>query len=83
MVFHIGASSNFPFEIRRPRREGNGDVWQRPESQKAAGVGTTAEIFSVKEDEKYGVVNLTMKAEGRQRFKVLETKRQIDGLGII
>ncbi|XP_065058938.1 protein cereblon-like [Rhopilema esculentum] len=66
--------------FHRPRREGNGDVWQRPESQKAAGVGTTAEIFSVKEDEKYGVVNLTMKAEGRQRFKVLETKRQIDGV---
>ena len=42
-------------------------------------VGTTAEIFSVKEEEEYGVLNLIMKAEGRQRFRVLDVKRQIDG----
>ena len=44
-----------------------------------ATVGTTAEIFSVKEEEEYGVTNLTIKAEGRQRFKVRKINRQVDG----
>ena len=42
-------------------------------------VGTTAEIFSVKEETEYGISTLRMKAEGRQRFCVLESKRQVDG----
>ena len=44
-----------------------------------ASVGTTAEIFSVKEEEESGITNLIIKAEGRQRFKVQEIKRQLDG----
>lgn len=44
-----------------------------------ASVGTTAEIFSVKEEEEYGIANMVIKAEGRQRFKVIDIKRQTDG----
>ncbi|KAG8200650.1 hypothetical protein JTE90_022272 [Oedothorax gibbosus] len=44
-------------------------------------VGTTVEIRSYREVERiYGGNFLRIKAEGRQRFKVLETKTQSDGI---
>jgi ATP-dependent Lon protease len=41
-------------------------------------VGTTAEIFSVKEDTTGGIHTMTVKATGRQRFQILSKKRQSD-----
>ncbi|XP_070558131.1 protein cereblon-like isoform X2 [Ptychodera flava] len=45
-----------------------------------AKVGTTAEIFSVKEESEAGIDTMRMKATGRQRFKLIETRRQADGV---
>lgn len=43
-------------------------------------IGTTAEIRSYREEhDTYAGFILRIKAEGRQRFQVLETRRQIDG----
>lgn len=45
-------------------------------------IGTTAEIRSYREErDSYSGFILRIKAEGRQRFQVLETRRQIDGYG--
>ncbi|XP_062520664.1 protein cereblon-like [Corticium candelabrum] len=41
-------------------------------------VGTTAEIFSVKEDTSGGIHTMTVKATGRQRFKIISKRRQSD-----
>eukprot|EP00057_Strongylocentrotus_purpuratus_P031067 XP_783498.3 PREDICTED: protein cereblon [Strongylocentrotus purpuratus] len=43
-------------------------------------VGTTAEIFSAKEEDDGGIETMRLKAMGRQRFKVMETRRQADGI---
>ncbi|XP_055932668.1 protein cereblon-like isoform X2 [Argiope bruennichi] len=44
-------------------------------------IGTTVEIRSYREEEgDFGVNNLIIKAEGRQRFEVLETRTQSDGI---
>ncbi|GIY37542.1 protein cereblon [Caerostris extrusa] len=44
-------------------------------------IGTTVEIRSYREEENdYGVNNLIIKAEGRQRFEILETRTQSDGI---
>ncbi|GFR30803.1 protein cereblon [Trichonephila clavata] len=44
-------------------------------------IGTTVEIRSYREEEgEYGVNHLIIKAEGRQRFEVLETRTQSDGI---
>lgn len=43
-------------------------------------MGVTCEIYSVKESEEYGVDQLSIKAEGRQRFKILSKEMQMDGL---
>eukprot|EP00794_Sanderia_malayensis_P007566 gene7566-8404_t len=45
-----------------------------------ATIGTTAEIFSAKEEIEFGISTMRIKAEGRQRFRVLESKRQLDGV---
>ncbi|XP_038054196.1 protein cereblon-like isoform X2 [Patiria miniata] len=43
--------------------------------------GTTAEIFSSKEeDDDTGIETMRVKAMGRQRFQVMETRRQTDGI---
>ena len=49
--------------------------------QTLATVGTTAEIlaFKMEEDEASGIRNVRVKAIGRQRFQVKETRRAIDG----
>jgi cereblon len=46
-----------------------------------ANIGTTAEILSLKEenDDATGISEVKMKAIGRQRFRVVETRRQTDG----
>lgn len=47
-------------------------------------IGTTVEIRSYREEEgEYGINNLIIKAEGRQRFEVLETRTQSDGYVLI
>lgn len=46
---------------------------------KFADVGVTCEIYSVKEEAEYGVSQMMLKAEGRQRFKVLDIQPQLDG----
>ncbi|XP_022102468.1 LOW QUALITY PROTEIN: protein cereblon-like [Acanthaster planci] len=43
-------------------------------------IGTTAEIFSAKEEEDSGVETMRVKAMGRQRFQVMDTRRQTDGI---
>ncbi|XP_048740703.2 protein cereblon-like [Ostrea edulis] len=47
-----------------------------------ATVGTTAEIFSVKDetDDRTGLASIRVKAKGRQRFKVLESRRTATGI---
>ncbi|XP_078678417.1 protein cereblon-like [Branchiostoma floridae x Branchiostoma belcheri] len=47
-----------------------------------ANIGTTAEIFSVKEEDEHGIETMRIKAMGRQRFLILETRRQADGITI-
>jgi len=42
-------------------------------------IGTTAEIFSMKEESDGGIVTLRIKATGRQRFRIKELRRQVDG----
>ena len=46
-----------------------------------AGVGTTAEVLAVKEesDPGLGVSSMRIKAVGRQRFRIKDTRRQVDG----
>lgn len=41
-------------------------------------VGTTAEIFSMKEDTSGGIHTMTVKATGRQRFRIVSRRRQSD-----
>lgn len=45
-----------------------------------AGVGVTCEIYSVREDSVYGVDQMSLKGEGRQRFRILSKQFQIDGV---
>ncbi|XP_033122255.1 protein cereblon-like isoform X2 [Anneissia japonica] len=42
-------------------------------------VGTTAEIYSVKEINEGGLESMKIKAMGRQRFKIMDITRQADG----
>ena len=46
-----------------------------------AGIGTTAEIYSVKNemDEASGISTITVLAQGRQRFELKDYKRTITG----
>ncbi|XP_074645118.1 protein cereblon-like isoform X2 [Tubulanus polymorphus] len=46
-----------------------------------AKIGTTAEILSIKEenDDRSGISSIRMIAAGRQRFQILDTRRQVDG----
>nr|CAD7463682.1 unnamed protein product [Timema tahoe] len=46
-------------------------------SPRLAEVGTTAEIYEFQEEERSA--GFRVKAKGRQRFKILETHRQVDG----
>ncbi len=50
--------------------------------QTLAKIGTTAEVLAYKEesDEQSGISTLRVKAVGRQRFEIQETRRQTDGL---
>ena len=50
-------------------------------SEQVSAMGTTAEILAVKheEDEAAGVANLKLKAIGRQRFQVVESRRTAHG----
>jgi len=47
-----------------------------------APIGTTAEIRSFKEeiDDRSGLCTIRVKAEGRQRFQIIDTRRQSDGV---
>nr|XP_047127111.1 protein cereblon isoform X1 [Hydra vulgaris] len=45
-----------------------------------ASVGVTCEIFSFREYEEYGYKKLSLKAQGRQRFKILSKSSQLDGV---
>ncbi|XP_038666633.1 protein cereblon isoform X1 [Scyliorhinus canicula] len=44
--------------------------------------GTTAEIYEYREEQEYGIETVKVKAVGRQRFKVLETRTQTDGIRV-
>ena len=44
-----------------------------------ASTGVTMEIISLKEDEAFGMRQIKLKAEGRQRFKIISRKSQLDG----
>lgn len=43
-------------------------------------MGTTAEIISSKDEDEAGIGTMRLKAIGRQRFKVIESHRQLDGI---
>ena len=49
--------------------------------QLVSDIGCTAEIFSMKDemDEASGISMVRVKARGRQRFKVIDTKSEITG----
>ncbi|KAK2563374.1 Protein cereblon [Acropora cervicornis] len=49
-------------------------------NQLLAAIGTTVEIFSMKEENEAGICTLRIKATGRQRFKIKELRRQVDGV---
>lgn len=51
-------------------------------STSLAGIGTTAEIFSIKNemDEGSGISTVRVKARGRQRFELIEYKRSVTGV---
>jgi len=40
-------------------------------------IGTTAEIYEYRDEEE--VAGFCIKAKGRQRFRVVESQRQVDG----
>uniref|UniRef100_A0A4W3IY30 Protein cereblon n=1 Tax=Callorhinchus milii TaxID=7868 RepID=A0A4W3IY30_CALMI len=44
--------------------------------------GTTAEIYEFREEQEYGIETVKVKAIGRQRFKVIETRTQTDGIRV-
>lgn len=50
-----------------------------------ASIGTTAEIFSVKDetDDRTGLASIRVKAKGRQRFKVIESRRTATGYDVL
>lgn len=50
-------------------------------TEQLSALGTTAEILAVKteEDEAAGISNVKLKAIGRQRFQVVDTRRQTGG----
>ncbi|KAL5014117.1 hypothetical protein ScPMuIL_008387 [Solemya velum] len=47
-----------------------------------ASIGTTAEIYSVKDetDDRTGISTMRVKARGRQRFEIIETRRSSTGI---
>lgn len=49
------------------------------QNQLLAAIGTTVEIFSMKEEAEAGICTLRIKAMGRQRFRIKELRRQVDG----
>ncbi|KAG8436081.1 hypothetical protein GDO86_007256 [Hymenochirus boettgeri] len=48
--------------------------------QTEARFGTTAEIYAYREEQEFGIETVKVKAIGRQRFQVLETRSQADGI---
>jgi len=40
-------------------------------------IGTTAEIYEYRDEEE--VAGFCIKAKGRQRFRIVESQRQVDG----
>ncbi|KAM4651178.1 protein cereblon isoform 2-T2 [Discoglossus pictus] len=48
--------------------------------QRKAQFGTTAEIYAYREEQEFGIETVKVKAIGRQRFRVLETRTQTDGI---
>jgi len=48
-------------------------------SSSFSSVGVTCEIFSAKQDVQHGVMTMSIKAEGRQRFELLSKEAQFDG----
>ncbi|GAB1601965.1 protein cereblon-like isoform X1 [Argonauta hians] len=52
------------------------------DSSSMARIGTTAEIYSIKDetDDQSGIATVKMKARGRQRFRVIEFHRQSHGI---
>ena len=44
---------------------------------KMVNIGTTAEIYEYRDEEE--LAGFCIKAKGRQRFRVLESQRQVDG----
>ena len=61
---------NKTFGVCTIRSDSNGEDY--------SDVGTTAEIFSVKEDTTGGIHTMTVKATGRQRFQIVSRRRQSD-----
>jgi len=45
-----------------------------------ATIGVTCEIYSVREESVFGVEQMSLKCEGRQRFRILSKQFQVDGV---
>ncbi|KAK3699916.1 hypothetical protein QZH41_016573 [Actinostola sp. cb2023] len=57
-----------------------GLVQGRAVSELKGKVGTTVEIFSMKEEVEAGITTMIIKATGRQRFKIVNLRTQVDGV---
>ncbi|XP_013790743.1 protein cereblon-like isoform X2 [Limulus polyphemus] len=80
-LFEPSAVSMVKRIIEKDRTLGIVNQHQSPSADVAC-IGTTAEIRSYIEraDEDIRLSTIRLKAEGRQRFQVIETRRQIDGV---
>ncbi|XP_066935165.1 protein cereblon-like [Clytia hemisphaerica] len=74
----VSADKTFGFLIDKP-----GSTTTRGDhsnNREFASVGVTCEVLSMKEEERYGLTRLLLKAEGRQRFKLITIQSQLDGV---
>lgn len=55
--------------------------YQSEHTPTLSNLGTTAEIFSIKDetDDISGISTVRVKAKGRQRFEVIDTHREVTG----
>ncbi|XP_048589139.1 protein cereblon isoform X1 [Nematostella vectensis] len=49
-------------------------------NQLLSSIGTTVEIFSMKEEVEAGITTIRIKATGRQRFRIIDIRTQVDGI---
>jgi len=69
----IAADKTFGMIMSKSRRS-------HDERKLFTNIGVTCQIYSVKEESLYGVDQMSLKCEGRQRFRILSKQFQMDGV---